>query len=141
MVDDRRLRVAAAVVVHGGRVLLVRRSVPEVGLVWQFPAGKVEAGESDVEAAVREAGEEVGLLVEPVGWLGERLHPVTGRCIAYVACQVVGGSAYAAAPAEVAEVAWCDRDDLVRLVPSQLFEPVRMYLDGALRRPAGPARA
>ncbi|MET7418222.1 NUDIX hydrolase [Dactylosporangium sp. NPDC005555] len=81
---------AAAVVVHGGRVLLVRRGVPEVGLVWQFPAGKAEAGESDAEAAVREAREETGLPVGPVGWLGERVHPVTGRWTGYVACQVLG---------------------------------------------------
>lgn len=131
-------RVAAAVVVCAGRVLLLRRAVPEGGLVWQFPAGKVEVGESDVEAAVREAWEEVGLRVELVGWLGERLHPVTRRSIAYVACRVAGGSARAAAPDEVAEVVWCGREDLARLVPpSQLFGPVRGYLDGVLDRTAG----
>jgi hypothetical protein len=32
--------IAAAVVVHDGRVLLVRRSVPEAGLVWQFRPGR-----------------------------------------------------------------------------------------------------
>jgi 8-oxo-dGTP diphosphatase len=133
--------VAAAVVVHDGRVLLVRRSLPEAGLVWQFPAGKIEACESDVEAAVRETWEEVGLLVSPITQLGERVHPATGRRIIYVACQVDGGSVCVAAPAEVAEVAWCDRGDLAKLVPSPLYGPVAAYLDGMLRHPAGPAPA
>jgi 8-oxo-dGTP diphosphatase len=124
--------VAAAVVVRGGRVLLVRRSVPEAGLVWQFPAGKVEPGESDIVAAVRETREEVGLLVSPIRRLGERTHPATGWCISYVACRVDGGDAGVAAPSEVAEVAWCDRLELATLVQSALHEPVRAFLDAAL---------
>lgn len=43
--------VAAAVVVSNGRVLLVRRQIAEGELSWQFPAGKVEPGESDRQAA------------------------------------------------------------------------------------------
>ncbi|MFF5230311.1 NUDIX hydrolase [Dactylosporangium sp. NPDC000521] len=138
---DRRPRIAAAVIVRDGRVLLVRRSVPEVGLVWQFPAGKVEVGESDAVAAVREAREETGLLVTAVGRLGARLHPATGRWIAYVACHVIGGDASAAAPDEVVEAAWCDRVDLARLVPSRLHDPVGVYLDRELHRPGGPPPA
>lgn len=55
--------VAAAVVVHEGRVLLVRRRVAEGQLSWQFPAGKVERGETGEAAAVRETKEETGLHV------------------------------------------------------------------------------
>jgi 8-oxo-dGTP pyrophosphatase MutT (NUDIX family) len=51
--------IAAAVIVVDGR--LFRRAVAEGALVWQFPAGKVEPGESAEDAAVREAGEETGL--------------------------------------------------------------------------------
>nr|WP_237548549.1 MULTISPECIES: NUDIX domain-containing protein [unclassified Streptomyces] len=36
--------IAGAVVQHEGRVLLIRRAVPEGDLVWQFPAGKVDGG-------------------------------------------------------------------------------------------------
>jgi 8-oxo-dGTP diphosphatase len=136
--DHLQPSIAAAIVVHEGRVLLVRRSVPEAGLVWQFPAGKVEAGESAVEAAVRETRDEVGLRVSPIMRLGERLHPATRRRVIYVACQVDGGSACVAAPAEVADVAWCDRGNLAKLVRSRLHGPVAAYLDGALRHPAGP---
>ncbi|HEY8982450.1 MAG TPA: NUDIX domain-containing protein, partial [Streptomyces sp.] len=44
-----RPEIAAAVIVRGGRVLLVRRRVAEGELVWQFPAGKVEVGEREEE--------------------------------------------------------------------------------------------
>jgi 8-oxo-dGTP diphosphatase len=45
--------IGAAVVTHGGQVLLIRRAVPEGTLSWQFPAGKIEPGESTEDAAVR----------------------------------------------------------------------------------------
>lgn len=42
----RQPGVAAAVIVHEGRVLMVRRRVSEGSLSWQFPARKVEPGET-----------------------------------------------------------------------------------------------
>jgi 8-oxo-dGTP diphosphatase len=86
--------IAAAVVVHDGKLLLVRRRVAEGALSWQFPAGAVEQGETFEEAAVREAAEEAGLNVQAVQVLGERVHPSTGRLLGYVACDVVSGEAY-----------------------------------------------
>src|SRR5947209_20533489 len=98
--------VAAAIIVDNGRVLMVRRRIQEGALSWQFPAGQVESGESDIEAAVREAREEVGLRVAPIDRLGERTHPATGRRMVYVACRVVEGTAYVADGEELAEVEW-----------------------------------
>ncbi|MEB8343412.1 NUDIX hydrolase [Streptomyces endophyticus] len=98
--------IAGAVVPHQGRVLLIRRAVPEGDLVWQFPAGKVDAGESPQQAAVRESLEETGVMVKPVAVIGERLHPVTRRRIVYVACRSLSGAPRAASPREVQEAAW-----------------------------------
>ncbi|MFJ5261868.1 NUDIX hydrolase [Streptomyces sp. NPDC088387] len=69
---DRRL--AASVVMDGrGRVLLVRRSENERFLprVWGVPCGKLDAGESPVDGALRELKEETGLLGEIVRKVGE----------------------------------------------------------------------
>lgn len=124
--------VAAAVIVRGAQVLLVRRAVEEGDLRWQFPAGKVEAGESPEQAAVRETLEETGLVVEPVRKLGERVHPKTGRLMYYVACGVLSGEAHVADEEELAEVAWVALVEIPEYVPYGLFEPVQEYLDGEL---------
>ncbi len=60
-----------------GRLLLVRRGTePERGR-WSVPGGRVEAGETAVEAVVREVAEETGLAVVPTGLAGtvERTGP------------------------------------------------------------------
>jgi 8-oxo-dGTP diphosphatase len=59
--------VGAAIVRRGADgplVLCGRRSAPErVAGRWEFPGGKVEAGESDQDAVVRECREELGIVV------------------------------------------------------------------------------
>ncbi|GGL05200.1 NUDIX hydrolase [Mangrovihabitans endophyticus] len=129
---DDRPPIAAAVIVHDGKVLLVRRRVKEGQLSWQFPAGGVEAGESAEQAAVRETLEETGLTVQAATRLGERVHPNTGRTMLYVACDYLDGTAYAADEEELAEVEWCDTDTLAEHVPYPFFGPVQEYLDANL---------
>ncbi|WP_435176287.1 NUDIX hydrolase [Actinacidiphila sp. bgisy145] len=129
---DERPSVAAAVIVHEGRVLMVRRRVREGELSWQFPAGKVEPGEERADAAVRETQEETGLTVAPVKSLGERVHPKTGRLMSYTACRILSGTTHVAAPEEVAAVAWVAPGALPEYVPYGLSEPVQAYLDTAL---------
>jgi len=130
---EARPAIAAGIIVGDGRVLLVRRRVKEGSLSWQFPAGEVESGESNEDAAVRETSEETGLTVRAIETLGERVHPVTGRTMVYVACDVVEGEAYVADEDELAEVAWCTKGMLTEYVPSPLFEPVQRYLDGTIK--------
>ncbi|MCW2784949.1 MAG: (deoxy)nucleoside triphosphate pyrophosphohydrolase [Marmoricola sp.] len=60
--------VVGVAILDQGRVLAARRaSGPDAG-GWEFPGGKVELGESPEQAAVREIGEELGCVVEVVGW-------------------------------------------------------------------------
>ncbi len=54
--------VAAALIVRDGEVLIgQRRSNQPMALLWEFPGGKIETGESPQEALVRELVEELGI--------------------------------------------------------------------------------
>ncbi|KAF5990939.1 NUDIX domain-containing protein [Streptomyces mirabilis] len=124
--------IAGAVIVRAGRVLLIRRSAPAASLLWTFPSGKAEPGETARHAAAREALEEAGVVVEPVSLLGERVHPATGWPVAYVACRLLSGTAHTASPREVAEVRWVRLGEIPELVPGGLFAPVQAYLEAQL---------
>lgn len=125
--------IAAAVIVQGGRVLLVRRRVAEGSLSWQLPAGAVEDGEDPERAAERETEEETGLVVKAARMLGQRTHPDTGRAMSYWACEVVAGLATIGDPEELDAVAWVTLGDLAEYVPQGFFAPVQQYLIAALR--------
>lgn len=124
--------IAAAVIVHDGRVLLVKRRVAEGMLSWQFPAGTIEDGESPDVAAVREAHEETGLAVQPLKLLGERVHPATGRMMIYIACHVMAGDAAVVDDEELADFTWATLNRLPEYVPYGVFEPVQIHLNSVL---------
>lgn len=126
--------ISAAIIVRDGRVLMVRRRVKEGELMWQFPAGGIEEGESPEEAAVRETAEETGLEVKALRLLGQRVHPKTGREMSYTAAEVVSGEARVADDDELDAVAWVAHGELGDYVPYGLFDAVQDYLDEALPR-------
>jgi 8-oxo-dGTP diphosphatase len=54
--------VAAALIVRGAEVLICQRRPDQpMALQWEFPGGKIEAGESAEEALARELDEELGI--------------------------------------------------------------------------------
>jgi len=106
---------------NDGRVVLVKRAHPPIQGQWSIPGGVLEVGELLRDAAVREAREETGLIVEPGELLGvfdRVLRHADGRVqYHYVLidflCRVVGGELRAASDA--AEVRWFTADELPAL--------------------------
>jgi 8-oxo-dGTP diphosphatase len=74
--------IVAAVIVTNGRVLACERSAPpEVAGRWEFPGGKVEPGETDAQALVRECAEELGVRVEVGARVGPDVPLAHGRAV------------------------------------------------------------
>ncbi|HKC14530.1 MAG TPA: NUDIX domain-containing protein [Patescibacteria group bacterium] len=61
--NENRTRTAGVVVIRNDEILLVehKEAARHISGVWGFPAGRLEEGESEKEAAVRELEEEAGL--------------------------------------------------------------------------------
>jgi 8-oxo-dGTP diphosphatase len=67
--------VVAAVIYRKDEILVVRRG-PEMSGAghWEFPGGKVEVGESEIQALQREIAEELHLVIQVEESLGENTH-------------------------------------------------------------------
>jgi len=110
-----------AIIIEGGRVLLVKRAHPPIQGQWSITGGVLEVGELVREAAVREAREETGLIVEPEDLLGvyDRVLRNQEQRVQYhyvlidFLCRRVGGQLQAADDA--AEVRWFTREELPAL--------------------------
>ena len=64
IVGTLRLKVTAAIILKGNRLLITQRSYPKnLAGLWEFPGGKVEDGESLGTCLVRELAEELELTV------------------------------------------------------------------------------
>jgi 8-oxo-dGTP diphosphatase len=107
-----------AVIVEGARVVLVKRGHPPLKGRWSIPGGVLEVGELVREAAVREAREETGLVVEAVELLGvyDRVLRDPEQRVQYhyvlidFLCRRVAGDL--AAGSDAAEVRWFTRGEL-----------------------------
>lgn len=61
-VSKKSIRVVSAAIERNGRYLITQRQAKAVlPLLWEFPGGKVEAGESDEAALRRELRERIGI--------------------------------------------------------------------------------
>lgn len=105
-----------------GRLLLVQRANDPGRGRWSLPGGKVEPGESDAAAVVRELREETGLVVKPGRLAGMVTRPAPNGLfeIYDYFCEVTGG---ALQPGDDAlDARWTDRVIFAALPLVELLE-------------------
>ncbi|MBM7791101.1 NUDIX hydrolase [Tenggerimyces flavus] len=103
---------------------------------WSLPAGHIEAGESAMAACLREAVEEIGIVVRPddlvplctVHRTGGSGKPVDERVDFFFAAEVWAGEPTNLEPDKCAELGWYGLKDL----PTPVVEPVDQVLAGLL---------
>ena len=128
--------VAAAVVVVEGRVLLTQRpGGTHLAGTWEFPGGKLEAGESPEEALCRELREEIGVEAS----VGEVFEVTFWRyaekdvLLLFYRTTIVGGTVQHLG---VAAHTWATADELEAYVFPPADVPVRTKLRAVMRAEA-----
>jgi 8-oxo-dGTP diphosphatase len=126
MYPERPIVAVGAVILEGGRVLLVRRANEPLKGDWSLPGGAVEVGETLEAALVREVREETSLdvAVGPIVDVLDRVRRDATERVEYhyvildYLCRVRGGSPACGSDAD--DVRWVDRGELAsyRLTPS-----------------------
>jgi mutator protein MutT len=123
------------IIVHEGRVVLVKRRFEPLAGQWSIPGGAVEAGETLEACLVREMAEETGFLVEvgPVVEVLDRItHDDEGKVLYHFVlidylCWPIGGELRAGS--DVAEAALAEPSELAQY---ELTEKARTVIERAL---------
>lgn len=101
------IRVVAAVIEHEGRYLITQRTATAVlPHLWEFPGGRVEAGEDENTALRREVRGRIGVDVTIGDKLGEHVHEYSSYAVSLTmyTCHIPDGvHPY---PAAVADLRW-----------------------------------
>ena len=126
--------VAVALVSPQQRILMQRRSPGrDFAGLWEFPGGKIEAGESPESALCREIAEELGIdldasALEPVSFSSDRRQPPRPRqphVILLYSCRTWRGEP---ASLDAAEIAWIPPEGLLSLAMPPLDVPLAQAL-------------
>ncbi len=103
--------IVGAAIVGDGRVLACERAEPaETAGKWEFPGGKVEPGETEEEALIRECEEELGVTIAVGPRVGEDVMLGHGRAVLriYLATLLKGTPE----PLEHSQLKWLSASEL-----------------------------
>ncbi len=105
-----------------GRILTLKRAKgKDDGVIWGFPSGKVEAGETQEDAVAREVYEETGILCKPLKIIAERT--VENNKLIYWTAQFLQGTPCDPVTQETSEVAFRTIDEILRVISINIIHP------------------
>jgi 8-oxo-dGTP diphosphatase len=104
---------AGGIVIDGGQVLVVHRTKHQD---WTLPKGKLDEGETPLEAALREVREETGYAVNALRFVGACGYIVgeTPKVVLYWLMAATGKREPVMDPSEIALVEWLAADDALK---------------------------
>jgi 8-oxo-dGTP diphosphatase len=131
---DPKVAVGTIIDDGAGRVVLVRRAIEPGYGKWVFPGGYVDRGEHVLAAALREAREESGLVIELRGLVD--IYSYAGRTpviLVYAATWLAGELQV---DEEGLEARWFTREEIPwdELAFKSTYEGIRDYFAGRLHR-------
>ncbi len=114
------LNVTAAIIRQNGKILICKRGNGSCAHLWEFPGGKIEAGETAFECIVREIREELSVEIRPISVFAEYAYSYPDRDIAFtfIEAELVSGEPTLCVheeirwvlPSELNSVEWCPAD-------------------------------
>ena len=117
----RSVRVSAAVIRDGDKILAAERGYGEYRGFWEFPGGKIEAGETHQQALVREIQEELDTKITVGDLIGtiEYDYPTFHLLMECFWCEVVDGELKLL---EAEDARWLSKDTLysVKWLPADI---------------------
>ena len=106
-------RIGVAVIVNEGNQVLIDKRLPTGSManLWEFPGGKIEAGETDIDCIKREIKEELGIYIEVNRHLININHTYSefSLTLSVYLAQIIAGKPQ---PLECAEIRWVKGDEL-----------------------------
>lgn len=130
--SHQEIAVCCAVIIQNGRVFVARRRAgSKQGLKWEFPGGKMEAGETDCDCLHRELAEELQMKVKVIKKLPEFSYHYPDFAVTLIAfhCQLLSKHY---SPSEHDQIDWLLPEDLPGLdwaaADVQLMEYVCKHL-------------
>lgn len=122
--------IVLAIVQKSTKFLVVRRKKNDSDLSWHFPGGLKELTDKrEDQTAERETLEETGIVCKARKKIGARIHPKTNVKLAYWLCDYVQGKEEVMDTEELDMVRWASKEDIIKILGSDLYLPVRNYLE------------
>lgn len=101
--------ISQALILRNNKVLMVKQYVQRGDIVWNFPGGGIEEGETPEQACIREVKEETGYDVKVKRLLLKKLGKYS------YAAEIIGGDLYvdrdSEANSDIIDAAWISLED------------------------------
>lgn len=105
------LEVTAAIISQNNKILICQRPANKnCGLLWEFPGGKIEAGETGEQCIVRECQEELGVTLQVHKEVIDVVYEYPDRTVHlhFYLCDIVAGTLEKKEHADFRWISWQD---------------------------------